>query len=126
MEEATSSSAVVSSMSVVTNPTWMSSEQVMGAKATIQSDVFSFGVVMWELLTWNIPWEGANTWAIVGALSNGGRLKVPDVKDLPGGKITAGFKGLGDYIGIMERCWDQDPAKRPDVSMIKAELRRVI
>jgi len=126
MEEATTSAAVVSSMSAVTNPRWMSSEQVMGSKATIQSDVFSFGVVMWELLTWNIPWEGANTWAIVGAISNGGRLKVPDVKDLPGEKDTADFKGLGDYIGIMERCWDQDPAKRPDVSMIIAELRRLV
>ena len=126
MEEATTSATVVSSMSAVTNPRWMSSEQVMGSKATIQSDVFSFGVVMWELLTWSIPWEGANTWAIVGAISNGGRLKVPDVKDLPGEKDTANFKGLGDYIGIMERCWDQDPAKRPDVSMIIAELRRLV
>jgi serine/threonine protein kinase len=49
-----------------TNPGWLAPEIFAGEPATAASDVFSFGVVMWEVLTWQIPWSDANPWAVRG------------------------------------------------------------
>lgn len=34
---------------------WAAPETILGKEATKASDVFSFGVVLWELLTWRVP-----------------------------------------------------------------------
>jgi hypothetical protein len=35
-----------------------------GAKATPAADCFAFGVVLWELLTWECPWGKQNPWTV--------------------------------------------------------------
>jgi hypothetical protein len=43
------------------NPRWLAPELLLPiGQATLASDVFAFGVVMWEVLTWDIPWHNYN------------------------------------------------------------------
>lgn len=45
-------------------------------------DVFSFGVILWELCTLQQPWEGMNSMQVVGAIGfQDRRLDIPDDMD---------------------------------------------
>ena len=48
------------------NPRWVAPEVMGGEKAAEAADVFSFGIVLWELLTWELPWAqlASNPWAV--------------------------------------------------------------
>jgi serine/threonine protein kinase len=67
------------------NPLWAAPEVLCGAPATAASDVFSFGVVLWELLTWELPWErelggGGPQDSAAGGGGGGLRGLLPEVK----------------------------------------------
>ena len=47
-------------------PLLQAPEVLTGAHATAASDVFSFGVVLWELITLTLPWEGCNPFQVRG------------------------------------------------------------
>jgi len=107
------------------NPRWLSPELVRGESATPKADVFSFGVVMWEILTWAVPYgEAGNPWSIVNNLSTGKRLEIPAIDQLPGPGAQS-FRGLQDYLNLMEKCWSQSSEDRPDFKEIVEELRSI-
>ena len=54
---------MLSSM-VASNPRWLAPEILAGLPYTVAADVYSFGVIMWELLTWEVPWHQQNTWQV--------------------------------------------------------------
>ncbi|KAI7846300.1 hypothetical protein COHA_000137 [Chlorella ohadii] len=107
------------------NPRWLAPEILAGARATTASDVFSYGVILYELLTWTVPWGGADFWEIVSALTRGERLPIPDRPSLPG-PDTLRFAGLAGYIVLMQRCWAHEPAQRPGFEEIVQCLRRLL
>jgi len=41
----------------VTNPRWSAPEVLRSSTVSLMADVFSFAVVMWEMLTWQQPYE---------------------------------------------------------------------
>ncbi|PRW57695.1 Serine threonine- kinase CTR1 [Chlorella sorokiniana] len=94
------------------NPRWLAPEILSGEAATRASDVFSWGVVMWEILTLQLPWPHVKTWAVVGKLTNGERLVAPPRDKVPGADTPA-FQGLDAYVTLMERCWAPRPEERP-------------
>jgi len=117
LEESTGSSTLASM-----NPRWLAPELLTGDSASSMSDVFAFGVVLWELLTWQLPWAKDNPWSIVHIVGNGGRLQIPTRWDLPG-PDTVHFAGLDDYVSLLQRCWAQNPFDRPSFNEIIIELR---
>ena len=48
--------AVMSSITA-NNPRWLAPEVITRQEYSKAADVFSFGIILWELLVWRLPWE---------------------------------------------------------------------
>lgn len=84
-------------------PDYMAPEALQGGGATPASDVFSFGLVLYQLLTGNHPCPNPGTRAVRSAL---GELKVPPPSQLR----PAVPQGLETLV---LRCLSNEPAQRP-------------
>ncbi|XP_068442041.1 ankyrin repeat and protein kinase domain-containing protein 1 [Clinocottus analis] len=70
-------------------------------------DVYSFGIVMWEILTQQKPYAGSSMTTVLLQVSHGKR---PCVEMIPEQKPQE----CDQLIDIMRQCWDQDHRKRPE------------
>ncbi|KAL5132322.1 putative serine/threonine-protein kinase SIS8 [Glycine soja] len=60
-------------------PEWMAPELIRNEPFTEKCDIFSLGVIMWELCTLNRPWEGVPPERVVYSVANeGSRLEIPE------------------------------------------------
>ncbi|KAL5573680.1 hypothetical protein UlMin_023277 [Ulmus minor] len=60
-------------------PEWMAPELIRNEPFNEKCDIFSLGVIMWELCTLNRPWEGVPPERVVYAVANeGSRLEIPE------------------------------------------------
>ncbi|KAF3444013.1 hypothetical protein FNV43_RR13703 [Rhamnella rubrinervis] len=60
-------------------PEWMAPELIRNEPFTEKCDIFSLGVIMWELCTLSRPWEGVPTERVIYAVANeGSRLEIPE------------------------------------------------
>jgi serine/threonine protein kinase len=81
-----------------------------GAKANTASDIYSLGMILWELVSRQIPFADAATPAIAATwVAQGDQEIVPE-------GTPEEFKGL-----ILD-CWDKDPAKRPQADAVAKRL----
>ncbi|PPD92741.1 hypothetical protein GOBAR_DD10301 [Gossypium barbadense] len=92
---------------------WMAPELLNGSSSKVSEkvDVFSFGIVLWEILTGEEPYANMHYGAIIGGIvSNTLRPHVPSYCD-PEWKL------------LMEQCWAPDPVVRPSFTEIARRLR---
>uniref|UniRef100_A0A2P2JCN1 Uncharacterized protein LOC8262865 n=1 Tax=Rhizophora mucronata TaxID=61149 RepID=A0A2P2JCN1_RHIMU len=92
---------------------WMAPELLNGSSSLVSEkvDVFSFGIVLWELLTGEEPYADLHYGAIIGGIvSNTLRPQVPESCD-------------ADWKSLMERCWSPEPSERPSFTEIANDLR---
>ncbi|XP_035391971.1 mitogen-activated protein kinase kinase kinase 20 isoform X2 [Electrophorus electricus] len=88
-------------MSLVGTFPWMAPEVIQSLPVSETCDTYSYGVVLWEMLTCEIPFKGLEglqvAWLVV---EKNERLTIPST-------CPASFAGL------MRRCWETEPVKRP-------------
>ncbi|KAL3527264.1 hypothetical protein ACH5RR_011920 [Cinchona calisaya] len=110
-------SRVVSQTGVMTAETgtyrWMAPEVIEHKPYDHKADVFSFGIVLWELLTREIPYSDLTPLqAAIGVVQQGIRPAIP--------KHTH-----PKIVELLEKCWQQDPTQRPNFSQILEVLHRI-
>lgn len=104
------------------NPRWLAPELFAGARGSPACDVFAFGVMLWELLTLDVPWGNTNPWQIVSTLQRGGRLPIPERNQLQAGAPMAAACYAG-YVRLIAKCWAEVPEERPEICRVAEELR---
>ncbi|CAK9875827.1 unnamed protein product [Sphagnum jensenii] len=103
--------AFLSSKSSAGTPEWMAPEVLRNELSDEKSDIYSFGVILWELSTLQQPWTGMNPIQVVGAVGfQHRRLPIPDNVDPA-------------IANIIQACWRMDPRQRPSFSEIMQELK---
>ncbi|XP_047959537.1 LOW QUALITY PROTEIN: uncharacterized protein LOC125204837 [Salvia hispanica] len=92
---------------------WMAPELLNGSSSKVSEkvDVFSFGIVLWEILTGEEPYANMHYGAIIGGIVNNTlRPPVPNFCD-------------AEWRLLMEQCWAPDPLVRPTFTEIARRLR---
>lgn len=102
-----------------TNPRWMAPERLDGDPLTFECDLYSFGVVMWEVLTWQEPYKELNDLQVINLVSRGDvRLVVPD--SLPDTGVP--LQQIYAYKKLMSACLHRNARSRPDFEQIARRL----
>jgi hypothetical protein len=108
--------SVTSSGAVVGSYPYMSPEQARGAAVGPPADVFSCGIMLYEVLSGRRPFDGEDPVAILQAIADGGHRGLDEVApDVP-----------APLAAVVERCLARDPADRyPDGGALAADLQAV-
>uniref|UniRef100_A0AAY4BJC1 receptor protein-tyrosine kinase n=1 Tax=Denticeps clupeoides TaxID=299321 RepID=A0AAY4BJC1_9TELE len=92
---------------------WMALESILHRKYTHQSDVWSYGVTVWELMTFGTkPYDGIPASEIASVLEKGERLPQPPICTI-------------DVYMIMVKCWMIDSDSRPRFRELIAEFTKM-
>jgi len=97
-------------MSFIGTYAWMAPEVIRKELCSEKVDVWSYGVVLWELLTGETPYRDVDQAAIIyGVGTHSLQLPLPP-------SVPAGF------LLLMRMCWDPKPRNRPSFSSILLHL----
>ncbi|KAI7800322.1 putative tyrosine-protein kinase receptor UFO, partial [Triplophysa rosa] len=93
---------------------WIAIESLADRVYTTKSDVWSFGVTMWEIATrGQTPYPGVENSEIYDYLRQGNRLKQPP-------------DCLDGIYSFMFSCWLLSPKDRPSFEILRCELEKVL
>jgi len=95
--------------------TWMAPEIFNNQMYTEKADVYSYAIVLWEIMTRQMPFADLPSFNIPVAVTKGERPSFPkDVQTHP------------DAVKLIKACWSGKPKLRPSFSEIVTELTRII
>ncbi|KAM4541878.1 mitogen-activated protein kinase kinase kinase 7-like [Odontesthes bonariensis] len=94
---------------------WMAPEVFEGSSYSEKCDVFSWGIILWEVITRKKPFDeiGGSAFCIMWAVHRGTRP--PLIRDLPEPIET-----------LMTRCWDKEPSHRPSMSEVRDTMSHLM
>ena len=89
---------------------WMAPESMADGMYSTKTDVWSFGVVVWEIYSRGAtPYPSLGNLHVISAVIAGHRLGKPE-----GGPALVGE--------MMLQCWETDASRRPDFTTMHARL----
>ena len=92
---------------------WMPLESLLYGRFTVKSDVWSYGVLMWEVFTFATqPYFGATNQEVIDNIRGLVLLECPSLC-------------TQEMYNIMLECWQKMPMKRPDISEVLQSLQRL-
>ncbi len=106
----------------VDNPAWSAPEVIARDTITEKADIFSVGIIMWELLTGRFPYNDLMAeYGFASTLSDAivnwkvrPTVTDEDVKSAPPG-----------YVALMQQCWLDESAKRPSCSTLLHSIAEI-
>uniref|UniRef100_A0A3P8SKE8 Mitogen-activated protein kinase kinase kinase n=1 Tax=Amphiprion percula TaxID=161767 RepID=A0A3P8SKE8_AMPPE len=100
-------------MSAAGTYAWMAPEVIRSSTFSKGSDVWSYGVLLWELLTGEVPFRGIDGLAVAyGVAMNKLALPIPSTCPEP-------------FARLMEDCWSSDPHSRPQFTTVLDHLTAI-
>lgn len=97
------SSGLTANSTVIGTPGYLAAERLRGETATARSDLFSVGVLLYELLAGHRPFEGLDGKEDVQAVLDGRHRPLGEIRrDVP-----------QKLVELIESCLEVDPARRP-------------
>ncbi|XP_070378441.1 leukocyte tyrosine kinase receptor-like isoform X1 [Dermacentor albipictus] len=89
---------------------WMPPEAFLDGMFTSKTDVWSFGVLLWEVMSMGyMPYPGRGNQEVMQLVTSGGRLEPP--ANCP-----------GPVYHVMTQCWHATPEERPSFGTILERL----
>lgn len=93
---------------------WLAPESLFDKKYTTKSDVWAFGVLLWEIFSFGgTPYPSVPVEHLYQLLRRGHRNEQPELADR-------------NVYKIMTRCWQEEPVQRPSFGDLVVELNRVL
>ena len=98
-------------------PSYMSPEQIRGEKVDQRADIFSLGIVLYEVLTGRLPFEGENPTTMI--------FRIVNDPHPPLGAVDAAL--AGDFGPIIDRCLEKSAVDRyQDCHELAEDLSRLL
>lgn len=85
----------------------MAPESINFRRFTKSSDIWSFAVLIWEILSYGVkPFEGVKNSVVINKIENGERLALPEICP-------------PNLFNLLLHCWRYEPSERPNIKQIK-------
>ncbi|RGB34617.1 kinase-like domain-containing protein [Rhizophagus diaphanus] len=99
--------------SIYGNLPYIAPEIIIGKEPTFKSDIYSIGMLMWEVSSGQPPFINyEHNYDLAMNIVNGIRPKIVSGTPL-------------EYKNLMKQCWDADPSKRPVIKTLRNKIRNL-
>ncbi|XP_031365697.1 mitogen-activated protein kinase kinase kinase 1a-like [Apis dorsata] len=93
---------------------WMAPESLIYSLFTTKTDVWSFGILMWEIVTLgSTPYPDMTAREVMRNVQNGYRLERPS-------------HCRSELFRVISRCWHADPDRRPEFQTLRRDLAQLL